>query len=68
MDLISCGGRRREISPGFPRDNALAGKDNAPGNTGREGHDYPLLFLPSGCRGVTPDGIYEAARKTTDKI
>ncbi|KYM89713.1 hypothetical protein ALC53_02025 [Atta colombica] len=43
-------------------------KDNAPGNTGREGHDYPLLFLPTGCRGVTSDGIYEAARKATDEI
>ncbi|KYN08510.1 hypothetical protein ALC62_00494 [Cyphomyrmex costatus] len=56
----------------FPRDfygdNAPGRKDNAPGNTGREGHDYPLLFLPTGCRGVTPDGIYEAARKATDEI
>ncbi|KYN21037.1 hypothetical protein ALC57_06598 [Trachymyrmex cornetzi] len=56
----------------FPRDfygdNAPGRKDNAPGNTEREGHDYPLLFLPTGCRGVTPDGIYEAARKTTDEI
>lgn len=52
----------------FHGDNAPGRKDNAPGNTGREGHDYPLLFLPTGCRGVTPDGIYEAARKATDEI
>lgn len=36
----------------FPRDfygdNAPGRKDNAPGNTGRGGHDYPLLFLPTG--------------------
>lgn len=62
------GGRRREISPGFLRDNVPGGKDNAPGDTGREGHDYPLPLLATGCRGVTPDGIYEAARKATDEI
>lgn len=27
-----------------------------------------LPFLPTGCRGVTPDRIYEAARKVTDEM
>jgi len=52
----------------FHGDNASGRKDNAPGNTGQEGHDYSLLFLPTGCRGITPDGIYEAARKAADEI
>lgn len=58
----------QKFSRDFYGDNAPGRKDNAPGNTGREGHDYPLLFLPTGCRGVTSDGIYEAARKATDEI
>ncbi|EFN63930.1 hypothetical protein EAG_03026 [Camponotus floridanus] len=69
VDLISRGARRREISLGFPRDNAPGEKDNASGNTRDwKGMITRLPFLSTECRGITLDRIYEAARKVTDEM